>query len=124
MGGARTTAPKVEIPLHTVMKITCKSPMPPACPPFGHHLMRHASCGTPHASRFMRHASCVTHARVPSQPCGASRSIAPPPLRLTRTGWWGADDGWNPPHEERFYLGPEPLAMAPGMVADDGQKNL
>ena len=33
-------------------------------------------------------------------------------------------DGWNPPREERFYLGPEPLAMTPGGTPDDGQKNL
>ena len=33
-------------------------------------------------------------------------------------------DGWNPPREERIYLGPEPLAMVPGKPADDGQKHL
>lgn len=56
MGGARALAPRIEIPLHTVMKVTY--------------------------------------------------------------------DGWNPPQEERFYLGPEPLPMVPGTVADDGQKHL
>jgi len=33
-------------------------------------------------------------------------------------------DGWNPPLEERTYLGPEPLSMMPGKAADDGQTNL
>jgi len=56
MGQPRSSAPKIEIPLHTVMKITY--------------------------------------------------------------------DGWNPPKEERFHLGPEPLAMSAGQKPDDGQKHL
>jgi len=58
MGKPRTKAPKIEIPLHTVMKITY--------------------------------------------------------------------DGWNPPTEERFYLGPEPIAIDDTRPADDrdGQKHL
>jgi len=28
-------------------------------------------------------------------------------------------DGWNPPYEERFFLGPDPVGLQ-----DDGQKNL
>ena len=68
MGKPRSSAPKIEIPLHTVMKITY--------------------------------------------------------------------DGWNPPSEERFYLGPEPIAIVPDVPPEpssgsspakpdyDGQKNL
>ena len=63
MGRPRTSAPKIDIPLHTVMKITY--------------------------------------------------------------------DGWNPPKEERFYLGPEPIAIVPDDPAPaaatpdyDGQRHL
>jgi broad specificity phosphatase PhoE len=33
-------------------------------------------------------------------------------------------DGWNPPYEERVYLGPEPLSESPDKPANDGQKKL
>ena len=57
MGKPRSSAPKIEIPLHTVMKITY--------------------------------------------------------------------DGWNPPTEERFHLGPEPLPVQTDpSEGPDGQKNL
>ena len=56
MGKPRSSAPKIEIPLHTIMKITY--------------------------------------------------------------------DGWNPPYEERVYLGPEPLSESPDKPANDGQKKL
>ena len=62
MGKSRTSAPKIEIPLHTVMKITY--------------------------------------------------------------------DGWNPPKEERFFLGPEPQEIIPDVPPEpnapkdyDGQKD-
>jgi len=56
MGLPRTSAPRIEIPLHTVMKITY--------------------------------------------------------------------DGWNAPHEDRFYLGPQGIAGAPETMPDDGQQHL
>ena len=33
-------------------------------------------------------------------------------------------DGWNPPYEERCYLGPEPIAIDEYHQPDDGQANL